>query len=215
MSKNGLPSLLDRHWAESALAIGAVIIAAVSLWVAYDSQRTNRDLVASASWPFLGFYSNEPVNAQPPVLTFYLSNQGIGPAKLESFELFWQGRAQGSPWQLLQNCCARGRTGPGQPGNVSVLTNDPGINTASDEGIVVRAGESVPILTYTRSADNAAIWDALAAEYVGNLSVRYCYCSAFNDCWLINARIGEQRDLNPPKVRTCPRPSVRYDNRHD
>jgi hypothetical protein len=31
MSQKGLPSLLDRHWAESALAIGAVIIAAVSL----------------------------------------------------------------------------------------------------------------------------------------------------------------------------------------
>jgi hypothetical protein len=49
MSEKGLPSLLDRHWAESALAIGAVIIAAVSLWVAFDSERTNRELVASAS----------------------------------------------------------------------------------------------------------------------------------------------------------------------
>ncbi|MGA7539298.1 MAG: hypothetical protein WBW93_11110, partial [Steroidobacteraceae bacterium] len=34
MSEKGVPSLLERHWAESALAIGAVIIAAVSLWVA-------------------------------------------------------------------------------------------------------------------------------------------------------------------------------------
>src|SRR5215469_2482793 len=103
--KNGLPSLLDRHWAESILAIGAVVIAAVSLWVAYDSERTNRQLVASASWPFIGLYSMEPTaNAQPRVLSFVLTNQGIGPAKLESFELFWDGRAQSSPWQLLQNC---------------------------------------------------------------------------------------------------------------
>jgi len=58
MSEKGLPSLLDRHWAESALAIGAVVIAAVSLWVAYDTERTNRELVASErqlvaanSWP--------------------------------------------------------------------------------------------------------------------------------------------------------------------
>ena len=53
--KKGLPSLLERHWAESALAIGAVIIAAVSLWVAFDAERTNRELVASASWPFVQF----------------------------------------------------------------------------------------------------------------------------------------------------------------
>ena len=31
MSKGILPSLLERHWAESALAIGAVVIAAVSM----------------------------------------------------------------------------------------------------------------------------------------------------------------------------------------
>jgi hypothetical protein len=60
MSEKGLPSLLDRHWAESALAIGAVIIAAVSLWVAFDSERTNHELVASASWPFVELTSAEP-----------------------------------------------------------------------------------------------------------------------------------------------------------
>jgi hypothetical protein len=212
MSEKGLPPLLDRHWAESALAIGAVVIAAVSLWVAFDSERTNRELVASASWPFVGLYSSEPVNAQPPVLTFSLVNQGIGPAKLESFELFWHGRAQRSPWQLLQNCCARGKSGTGPPVSMQAILRDPGIDTASDEGIVIRAGETVSILSYTRSADNAAIWDTLSAQYVGNLSVRYCYCSAFNECWQISARFGEQRDLNPPRVRACPRPDVRYDN---
>ncbi|MGH8290958.1 MAG: hypothetical protein ACREV7_18415 [Steroidobacteraceae bacterium] len=30
MSKKGVPSLLERHWAESALAIGAVVIAAAA-----------------------------------------------------------------------------------------------------------------------------------------------------------------------------------------
>src|SRR5579872_4520170 len=101
MSENGLPSLLDRHWAESVLAIGAVIIAAVSLWVGFDSERTNRELVASASWPFVGFYSTSAQNSTSSVRSFELINQGIGPAKLESFELFWKGRAQSSPWQLL------------------------------------------------------------------------------------------------------------------
>jgi hypothetical protein len=49
MSGKGLPSLLERHWAESALAIGAVVIAAASLWVAVDTERANRELVASFS----------------------------------------------------------------------------------------------------------------------------------------------------------------------
>ena len=212
MSEKGLPPLLDRHWAESALAIGAVIIAAVSLWVAYDSERTNHQLVASASWPFLGFYSSVPANAQPRVMSLFISNDGIGPAKLESFELFWQGHPQRSPWQMLQNCCVQGRTGAGQPGSIEALTHDGGLETSSDEGIVIRAGAQVPILVYTRTASNSAIWDALASQFVGNLSVRYCYCSAFDECWLVSARFGTRRDLNPPRVRVCPRPQVRYDN---
>ena len=213
MSEKGLPSLLERHWAESILAIGAVIIAAVSLWVAYDSERTNRQLVASASWPFVEFYTDEPVSAH--LLAFVISNDGIGPAKLESFELFWQGRAQRSPWQLLQNCCAQGKTAAGQPASLEALHNDPGLQAASDQGIVLRAGETVPIFTYRRSEPNAAIWDTLASGYVGNLSVRYCYCSAFNECWLAETRIGAPRNLDPPRVRSCPRPKVPYDNTAD
>lgn len=204
--KKGLPSLLDRHWAESALAIGAVIIAAVSLWVAFDSERTNRELVASASWPFVEFESGEST-AEPRAVSLELSNDGIGPAKLESFELFWNGRAQRSPWMLLQSCCARGN-----PDSNPALTHDPTIDTASDEGIVVRAGESVTFFAYSRTAGNAAIWDALASRYVGSLSVRYCYCSVFDECWLVSARLGVLRNLNPPRVRACPRPDIHYDN---
>jgi hypothetical protein len=215
MSKNGLPSLLERHWAESALAIGAVIIAAVSLWVAWDSVRTNRELVASSSWPFVQFTATVPAAAQPRYLALIVSNDGIGPAKLESFELFWQGHAQRSPWQLLQTCCARGQAGAGQMGSLESLHHDPGLETSTDSGIVLRAGEGHPILTYTRNAANAALWDVLSQSFTGNISVRYCFCSAFNECWQVSARMGAQRDLNPPRVPYCPRPGTPYDNTSD
>lgn len=213
--KNGLPSLLERHWAESALAIGAVIIAAASLWVAVDSERTNRELVASASWPFLEFYDDAPERANPPYLSFVLSNEGIGPAKLESFELFWKGRPQRSPWQLLQTCCAQGNTAPGERGSLISVHETPGMTTRSDQGLVLRPGKSIHLLTLTRSAANSALWDALATQFTGNLSVRYCYCSALNDCWVNTARMGWSRDLNPRPVRSCPRPQVSYDNTGD
>jgi len=211
MSKEGLPSLLERHWAESALAIGAVVIAAASLWVAFDSERTNRQLVASASWPFVQFYTSE-TTTEPRALRFVVANNGIGPAKLESFELFWKGRAQRSPWELLHDCCAQGVDAPGQFGSLAAIHHDPGLGASSDQGIVLRAGEAIPILTYTRSAGNSTIWDALESRFSGNVSVRYCYCSAFNECWVNTARVGAARDLNPPRVRSCSRAKVAYDN---
>lgn len=59
MSDKSLPSLLERHWAESALAIGAVVIAAASLWIAVATEHTNRQIVAAASWPFLAQYFSD------------------------------------------------------------------------------------------------------------------------------------------------------------
>jgi hypothetical protein len=180
--------------------------------VAWDSVRTHRELVASASWPFVQFTASVPAAAEPRTLSFILSNDGIGPAKIESFELSWRDHPQRSPWQLLQSCCAQGQTGAGQAGTLESLHHDMGLEPSTDSGVVLRAGESRSILTYTRNAANSAIWDALAGNYTDNISVRYCFCSAFNECWLVSARMGKQRNLNPPQVPYCPRPDKPYDN---
>ncbi len=49
MSQSKRPQLLDRHGAESVLAIGAIIIAAASLWVSYDTVRTHHTRGVAAS----------------------------------------------------------------------------------------------------------------------------------------------------------------------
>ena len=211
MSQNGLPSLLERHWAESALAIGAVIIAGVSLWVAFDAQRTNRELVSSQSWPYVEAYESDSSD-DPPVMKLIIANDGIGPAKLETFELFWQGKPQRSPWALLATCCAQPDRGSGQPMDPAALQRDPDLGTSSDEGVVLRAGESIQFLSLRRGAGSAGVWDALRSKLRGNVSLRYCYCSAFDECWLASQQFGHRRNMNPPEVRACPRPDVPYDN---
>lgn len=216
MSEKGLPSLLDRHWAESALAIGAVIIAAVSLWMAYDTERTNRDLVASQSWPYVQVYESEhetDATDGPDAMSLIVANNGIGPAKLESFELFWNDEPQRSPWRLLQTCCVQVK-GSARPVDMTTLQAD--IGTSSDEGIVLRAGTALAFLQLQRNAADSAAWDALHSGFLARkLSVRYCYCSAFDECWLATERFGERRQMNPPRVRSCPRPKVPYDNLPD
>lgn len=211
MSQNGLPSLLDRHWAESALAIGAIVIAGVSLWVAFDAERTNRELVTSQSWPYVEAYESD-APGDPRVMRLVVANDGIGPAKLESFELFWKGKPQHSPWELLTNCCTSAPKGSAQPGDYSALQGNIDLQTSSDEGVVLRAGESIPFLALSRGAGSAEMWDALHSKLRGNVSLRYCYCSAFDECWLTTQLFGRPRDMNPPEVRACPRPRVSYNN---
>jgi hypothetical protein len=115
MSNSKLPSLLDRHWAESVLAIGAIVIAAASLWIDYDTVRTNHKLVVAASWPFLEQnFSNVTYSAHAPqnLLTVNVTNAGIGPAKVESVELFWHGKTYRSARARITAAAAISRSPP-------------------------------------------------------------------------------------------------------
>ena len=217
MSENGLPSLLERHWAESALAIGAVIIAAVSLWVAYDTERTNRELVASErqlvaanSWPFVQVAENDQAPGGGPGMTLLMYNGGIGPAKVETFELFWKDEPKRNPHDLLRSCCAQ----PGQtPGAAAVDPSFDAVSggTSSTAGQVLRPGQMLSFLFFDRTEKNGPVLDALRSG-LSNISIRYCYCSAFDECWVAIDRFGKPRDLHPPRVPVCPQPVVSYDN---
>lgn len=208
MSNNGVPSLLERHWAESALAIGAVVIAAVSLWVAYDTERTNRELVASerqlvaaSSWPSVQIQENDsvPGGGEDSGVTLMLTNEGIGPAKIETFEALWKGQPQRSLTELVHTCCA------------AAAPTGFDASYATTHGIVLRPGQSQNFIVFPRNARDQALLAALVPE-MHNLTFRYCYCSAFNDCWLATDIFEGPKNLTPPQVRVCPRPPVPYNH---
>lgn len=219
VSQNGLPSLLERHWAESALAIGAVVIAAVSLWVAYDTERTNRELVASErqlvaanSWPFVqsGESDSTPEGAPGAGVSLMIMNNGIGPAKIETFALAWKGQEQRGPKELLRACCSKAGSSPDQPVDFPWLLDH--FETSSAGGRVVRAGETVNFLVLPRGSAGEANWLALRSALLENLSLDYCYCSAFDTCWLVKHDYAKSHSLNPPQVKVCPQPKVTYSN---
>ena len=198
MADRRLPSLFQRHWAESALAIGAVLIAAVSLWVGYDTMRINHELVAAASWPFIEMSDSDRTRSGAPDLILAAINAGIGPAKIESVELSWHGRAYRSSKQLLHACCAlaRGTQAKGTPYEFSSL-----------DGAVVRAGQTVDLVRVIHPGENPAVWDRFHALLYPSIQLhfRICYCSAFNVCWMTNGY-----RLNPRRVNACPLPKVPF-----
>lgn len=217
MSQNGLPSLLERHWAESALAIGAILIAAVSLWVAYDTERTNRALVASEqqlvaanSWPFVQYAENDSAAAGGAGLSLMIMNSGIGPAKVETFEVLWHGQAQKNPMTLLQACCSGPGLSPDHPVNLQWLLSN--LQVSGTAGMVLRPGENLPFLGLQQGSASQANWEALRSALLQGLEIRSCYCSAFNTCWVVDDVFQKQRDLSPPQVAVCPQPKISYSN---
>jgi hypothetical protein len=203
MPEKELPPLLERHWAESVLAIGAVVIAAVSLWVGYDSMRTNRELVASASWPFLQVY-NSTLFGGPHSSAIYFDNAGIGPAKVEYAQLLWNGKPYPNAQRLLEDCCAYGRKS-----STAASGGAPGgeLEMSTAGGIVLRPGQTLAVMIYKAASEDDATLRALDA--LRGASFRVCYCSAFNQCWISNGH-----ELDPREVSVCPKPEVPFQQAH-
>ena len=179
-----------RDWTDPFLALVAVIVSAISLWVAIGTEEANRRMVAAASWPLLQADTSD----LDSTITFSILNGGVGPAKLKTVELFWNGRAWPGAHALLKACC----------GYEGTNGKSPELTTGGVSGIVLRAGENHTFLSLPRRADNDGVWQKLDRAR-RQVTFRACYCSVFDECW-----IGTLHNLEPEPVRTCPAAKVLY-----
>jgi len=200
------PHKTGHRWLDSALALCAIFISVTSLAVAIHHGRTmermaqaNARLVAANSWPYLQFVRSNglvPSNlaglALPAQAEFSTSwsivNAGVGPARIESFELFWQGRRVHTIRDLISACCSPGNSSDGSE-----------LVTSSLDGIVLRAGETLPLLLVRRTPENEEIVERLDGLDMSSVTFRICYCSVFDECWITNLQT-----TRPEAVQQCP-----------
>jgi hypothetical protein len=200
-------TFLARHWTQTVFGAAALFVSAVSLWVAIRTENANEQLVAASTWPFLQVQVS---NADPDAklnLQFQVVNTGVGPAKIESFEVFWKGKPYRSGDELLHDCCGYQvikATSPQAKGHTPLLTG-------TVQGIVLRSGENEVFIRYPLGADNLAVWNALDKAR-DQMDYRVCYCSALDECWRaqLHAELYIPGQLHPEAVKTCPVPAVAY-----
>lgn len=131
------------RWFDIALGVSAMFVSVVTLFVAIELGRTmermadaNNRMVEANSWPFVAFDTHNLNEKGVPQVRLVLTNEGIGPARIETFELWWKGKPISSPGQLLKSCCA---TSPDPQQNQAIS-----IGLASPR--ILRAGEDVDFL---------------------------------------------------------------------
>src|ERR1700749_2403971 len=105
MSEPGIPIRRPRHWLEYISTGFSVVISLISLWVAIETERANRQMVAASSWPMLEVDSSNVDDKGNSVLLFRVTNTGVGPAKVRSFEVFYKNRPYTSAVSLIRACC--------------------------------------------------------------------------------------------------------------
>jgi hypothetical protein len=109
------------RWLDLTLALCAMFISIVSLALAVHHGNAMDRLVNANSWPFLTYQTdNEDAGGHRRIL-LKIENAGVGPARIETFEVWWQGQPVASAGELLRRCScdSSGRGLPPMPSPVS------------------------------------------------------------------------------------------------
>jgi hypothetical protein len=196
-----VPRRTGRPHFDVVVSLTAIFISAVSLYVAIQHGKTERDLVAANVWPFpRAILSNGYDERHSTAIG--VSNGGVGPAKIRSFELFYRGQPVSSGLDLLRKCCGL----PDDPAAVKAAFPNGTYNSVVDQ-TVLRPGEDNPVLRVTPSAAAPQITDRLGTvSTLNQITFRVCYCSVLDQCWT-----SDLRSLRTDPVPECRAPEHPYD----
>ncbi|WP_332773904.1 hypothetical protein [Phenylobacterium sp.] len=184
-----------RRWLDIVLGVSAIAISVISLFVAVHHGKTMEQMVEATTWPYVDFaFSNGDFNGGRDV-TLFLLNSGVGPAKIESFELSYEGRALANGRALLKACCL----GEGEP--LPKFQN----STVTDR--VLPARENI-IFFFGKPEAMSAEQMIRLRRTLPKLKARICYCSVLHECW-----IRDSDKPRPEETKSCAAPKVPYDDR--
>jgi hypothetical protein len=187
----GQPPRTGRDWFDLVAASAAIFISIVTLVIAIRGERTQRGLLAANSWPFIQLSEDQGLE----YAKLDVENAGVGPAKIITFEVFYQGQPVDSALDLLRRCC-------GLPAAVSGQIPGPIVGFSYGEVFnnVLRPGEHIVALKLKKAGTQSQLFDRFAHE-MSAMSYSTCYCSVLGECWTSNLR-----DLVQVAVASCPVP---------
>jgi hypothetical protein len=176
-----------------AIALSAITISVISLFVAIAHGKTEEKLVAASSWPFVVVQSSQNgLVVGDRIVDLRLQNSGVGPARVQSVKVMLDGRPVHDHSELMARCC----------GVAPMSLEDQvrlGLVNQNDAVGVVPAREGVDILAWRERPGQDAVWSRLNAAR-RRLRFQACYCSVLDDCWTSDLT----PTAHPQPVNQCP-----------
>ncbi len=159
----------------------AVVLSCISVGVALHHGRTMERLVEANTWPNISYGTGNQDDSGKPVISLTVRNSGVGPARIETFELFYKDKPVSDGVALMRACCAQEHFD---------------VTSSAVRGEVLPARDEIGFFTLKREP-NPAVWDVLNKERLA-VRVRVCYCSVFDDCYVMDTRA-----RRPERVGEC------------
>ena len=179
-------------WVDLAIALSAITISVISLFVAIEHGRTEEKLVAANSWPFLVYQSSSNgLDVGSRRLDLRLVNSGVGPARVQWVKMKLDRRPVRTRADLLGRCC-------GVPNSTPTDLVKLGLISQNEVVGVIPAREGVTFLAWVETPNNRKTWDALN-DTRHRLAFQACYCSVLDECWISNLT----PTARPKRVEQC------------
>jgi hypothetical protein len=179
-----------RHWLDLVVGSSAIIIAVISLVVALRQSHIMERQLAASVWPFLQYDTSNASEDGKPVFSFGVENVGVGPARVHSMSMLYDGKPIHNVDALWGACCSDLLASRSKPGwRISTLHNQ-----------VLAPDRPKTFLLLGNAPSNLPFWQRLNAVHE-KIQVRICYCSVLDECWMLDSR-KDDREL----VATCPAP---------
>jgi hypothetical protein len=183
-----------RRWLDVTLGVSAIFISLMSLFLAIQHGRVMEKMVEADTWAFVTVDANTAEYDYSPHVRLVVVNKGVGPARVESLEVFCKGVAQSGPHTLV---------------NAMLKPVDPSRHQAilrSDViGTVLSAKEELNFLDFNVKNFTPEEYATITSE-VPKLTFRVCYCSVLGECSVLDTA----KAWRPVSVKACSAPKTPF-----
>lgn len=181
------------------VAVSALFISGVSLWVAVHHGQIMRDLVVANSYPDVEY---RPVvtlgkNGVGANLVLELQNAGTGPARIKTIELWGENKKIADRRSLTNLLTISSRS----------LARSAHIGGGSVMGSLIKPSGAKVLYAVNAKEGNV---EALA-KFAQKIDVRVCYCSVFDGCYIKDTR---KYPIEIMEAESCSASSDVFDDRY-
>lgn len=197
------PKKTGHRWIDMVVALLALFMSVLSIFVAQHTSETMERLVHANSWPFVQLGSGNANDEREPELAFGISNVGTGPARIHSFDLLVDGepisRERNMTYGVIEACCSEEFRAAVARSNGDQLAAVGYDLTSPASHIFLASNKDVSPMRWMRNETNEELWLAVdMARQTGRIEMRACYCSVFDECWIAQTSV-----FPPMPVASC------------
>ena len=172
-----------RHWLDLVVGGSAIVIALVSLTVALRQSHIMERQLAASVWPYLQYDTSNATAEGKPIMSFGVENVGVGPARMHSVSLHYDGKPIVEARDLFKACCA----------DLLAAGQHPAWRNSTLHDQVLAPNKPKTFLLLTEETANEPFRKRLH-QALEKISLRFCYCSVLDECWTFDS---EKDKLEP------------------